>query len=229
VTIMLNYIAIYLVGYLLTTPGFQRPGSSNPISPQLDDTALYPPLFGDTFRLHWGFVVAVLATVFAWWLLNRSTIGFELRAVGANPMAARTAGIGVTKSYVVVMLVAGGLAGLAGVAQVAGTEGVLTAGVAASFGFDAITVALLGRSTPWGTFVAALLFGAFRAGGVTMQTNTGTSIDIVLVVQSLIVLFIAAPPLIRSLFHLPEPGEVRPAKTGKTGKTGSPAATGGAA
>jgi general nucleoside transport system permease protein len=229
VTIMLNYIAIYLVGYLLTTPGFQRPGSSNPISPQLDDTALYPPLFGDTFRLHWGFVVAVLATVFAWWLLNRSTIGFELRAVGANPMAARTAGIGVTKSYVVVMLIAGGLAGLAGVAQVAGTEGVLTAGVAASFGFDAITVALLGRSTPWGTFVAALLFGAFRAGGVTMQTNTGTSIDIVLVVQSLIVLFIAAPPLIRSLFHLPEPGEVRPAKTGKSGKTGSPAATGGAA
>jgi general nucleoside transport system permease protein len=226
VTIMLNYIAIYLVSYLLTTPAFQRPGSSNPISPQLQATALYPRLFGDTFRLHWGFVVAVLATIFAWWLLNRSTIGFELRAVGANPTAARTAGISVTKGYVVVMLIAGGLAGLAGVAQVAGTERVLTAGVAASFGFDAITVALLGRSTPWGTFAAGVLFGAFRAGGVTMQTNTGTSIDIVLVVQSLIVLFIAAPPLIRAIFHLPEPGEVRPAKTGQKN---SPAVTGGAA
>lgn len=226
VTIMLNYIAIYLVGYLLTTGAFQRPGSSNPISPQLQATALYPRLFGDAFRLHWGFVVAVLATVFAWWLLNRSTIGFELRAVGANPTAARTAGISVTKGYVVVMLVAGALAGLAGVAQVAGTEHVLTAGVAASFGFDAITVALLGRSTPWGTFAAGVLFGAFRAGGVTMQTNTGTSIDIVLVVQSLIVLFIAAPPLVRAIFRLPQPGEL-PAV--RTGKKNSPAATGGAA
>jgi general nucleoside transport system permease protein len=225
-TIMLNYIAIYLVGYLLTTPGFQRPGSSNPISPQLDESALYPRLLGDTFRLHWGFVVAVLATVFAWWLLNRSTLGFELRAVGANPMAARTAGISVTKGYVVVMVVAGALAGLAGVAQVAGTERVLTSGVAASFGFDAITVALLGRSTPWGTLAAGLLFGAFRAGGVTMQTNTGTSIDIVLVVQSLIVLFIAAPPLVRAIFRLPEPGQARAARTGRKN---SPAATGGAA
>ncbi|NKX50309.1 ABC transporter permease, partial [Arthrobacter deserti] len=225
-TIMLNYIAIYLVGYLLTTPGFQRPGSSNPISPQLDETALYPRLFGDAFRLHWGFVVAVLATVFAWWLLIRSTIGFELRAVGANPTAARTAGISVTKGYVVVMVIAGALAGLAGVAQVAGTERVLTSGVAASFGFVAITVALLGRSTPWGTFAAGLLFGAFRAGGVTMQTNTGTSIDIVLVVQSLIVLFIAAPPLVRAIFRLPEPGQAHPARAGRKK---SPAATGGAA
>ena len=206
VTIMLNYVAINLVLFLLNTPSFQRPGSTNPISPQLDRTALFPPLLGETFRLHWGFVLAVLATVFIWWLMNRSTVGFELRAVGANPSAARNSGISTTKGYVVVMLVAGALSGLAGVAQVAGTEKVLTSGVAASFGFDAITVALLGRSSPWGTFAAGLLFGAFRAGGVTMQTNTGTSIDIVLVVQSLIVLFIAAPPLVRSLFRIPAPG-----------------------
>ncbi|MFT4470579.1 ABC transporter permease [Arthrobacter sulfonylureivorans] len=219
VSIMLNYVAINLVLYLLTIPAFQRPGSTNPISPQLDETAMYPPLFGDAFRLHWGFIVAILATAFAWWLLNRSTIGFELRAVGSNPHAARTAGISVTKGYVVVMVIAGALAGLAGTAQVAGTEQVLTAGVAASFGFDAITVALLGRSTPWGTFAAGVLFGAFRAGGVTMQTNTGTAIDIVLVVQSLIVLFIAAPPLVRAIFRLPEPGRLtaKPRKTASTG------------
>ncbi|HXF02033.1 MAG TPA: ABC transporter permease, partial [Arthrobacter sp.] len=219
VSIMLNYVAINLVLYLLTIPAFQRPGSTNPISPKLDESAMYPPLFGDTFRLHWGFIVAILATVFAWWLLNRSTIGFELRAVGSNPHAARTAGISVTKGYVIVMVLAGALAGLAGTAQVAGTEQVLTAGVAASFGFDAITVALLGRSTPWGTFAAGVLFGAFRAGGVTMQTNTGTAIDIVLVVQSLIVLFIAAPPLVRAIFRLPEPGQLtaKPRKTASTG------------
>ena len=77
VTIMLNYIAIQLVLFLLTTPGFQRPGSTNPISPQLDSTAMFPPLFGSGFRLHWGFIMAIAATVFIWWLLNRSTVGFE--------------------------------------------------------------------------------------------------------------------------------------------------------
>ena len=226
VTIMLNYIAIQLVLFLLTTPGFQRPGSTNPISPQLDDTAMFPPLLGSGFRLHWGFIMAIAATVFIWWLLNRSTVGFELRAVGANPAAARNAGISTTKGYVIVMLIAGALAGLAGVAQVSGTEKVLTSGVAASFGFDAITVALLGRSSPWGTFAAGLLFGAFRAGGVTMQTSTGTNIDIVLVVQSLIVLFIAAPPLVRSIFRIPPPGAFKTAGKRSTKKAN---AAGGAA
>ncbi|MFC3298559.1 beta-methylgalactoside transporter inner membrane component [Arthrobacter agilis] len=226
-TIMFNYIATNLVLYFLSTPAFQRPGSTNPISPQLDATAIYPPLLGSAFRLHWGFVVAVVATVFVWWLLNRSTVGFELRAVGANPSAARTAGVSVSKGYILAMAIAGALAGLAGVAQVSGTEKVLTSGVAASFGFDAITVALLGRSSPWGTFAAGILFGAFRAGGVTMQASTGTSIDIVLVVQSLIVLFIAAPPLIRAVFRLPAPGAARTAKAGPT--TPTPASTGAAA
>ncbi|WP_434993067.1 ABC transporter permease [Arthrobacter sp. Ld5] len=226
-TIMFNYIAVNLVLYLLSTPAFQRPGSTNPISPQLEATALYPPLLGAGFRLHWGFVVAVLATVFVAWLLNRSTVGFELRAIGANSKAARTAGINVSRGYVLAMAIAGALAGLAGVAQVSGTEKVLTSGVAASFGFDAITVALLGRSTPWGTFAAGILFGAFRAGGVTMQASTGTSIDIVLVVQSLIVLFIAAPPLVRALFRLPAPGAPRAGKGGSTTRT--PASTGAAA
>ncbi len=224
-TIMFNYIATNLVLYFLSTSAFQRPGSTNPISPQLDGTAVYPLLLGPAFRLHWGFVVAVVATVFVWWLLNRSTIGFELRAVGANASAARTAGISVSKGYILAMAIAGALAGLAGVAQVSGTEKVLTSGVAASFGFDAITVALLGRSSPWGTFAAGILFGAFRAGGVTMQASTGTSIDIVLVVQSLIVLFIAAPPLVRALFRLPVPGAVGKGST--TPRT--PASTGAAA
>ncbi len=226
-TIMFNYIATNLVLYFLSTPAFQRPGSTNPISPQLDATAVYPLLLGPAFRLHWGFVVAVLATVFVWWLLNRSTVGFELRAVGANPSAARTAGVNVSKGYILAMAIAGALAGLAGVAQVSGTEKVLTSGVAASFGFDAITVALLGRSSPWGTFAAGILFGAFRAGGVAMQASTGTSIDIVLVVQSLIVLFIAAPPLVRALFRLPAPGATRIGKGGATTRT--PASTGAAA
>lgn len=206
VTIMLNNIAIYLVGYLLTTTAFQREGSNNPISPPLHDSALYPLLLGSSFRLHGGFIVAILAAFFVWWLMNRSTIGFAFRAVGSNPSAARTAGINVNSMYLWVMVVAGALAGLAGSAQVLGTEKVLTAGIAASFGFDAITVALLGRSKPLGTFLAGLLFGALRAGGFAMQARTGTPIDIVLVVQSLVVLLIAAPPLVRAVFRLPSPG-----------------------
>lgn len=217
-SIMMNYIAANLLVYLLKSPVLQRAGSSNPISEQLPETAVFPALLGSAFRLHLGFLLALVAVAFVSWLLNRSTIGFRLRAVGANPHAARTAGISVASGYIIVMALSGALAGLAGTAQVAGTEKVLTTGIAASLGFDAITVALLGRSRPLGTLFAALLFGAFRAGGVTMQVNTGTSIDIVLVLQALIVLFIAAPPLVRSIFRLPDPtGKPKPKKK-KTAK-----------
>ncbi|MEV7636489.1 ABC transporter permease [Pseudarthrobacter enclensis] len=224
-TIMFNYIALYFLRYLLNTPAFQRPGESNPISPILDPSAVYPQIFGTQYRLHLGFILAIGATFLVWWLLNRSTVGFEFRAVGANPKAAQTAGINVSRSTILVMAIAGGLAGMSGVAQVAGTEKVLTDGVAATYGFDAITVALLGRSTPWGTFAAGLLFGAFRAGAVQMQIQTGTPIDIVLVVQSLIVLFIAAPPLVRAVFGL-NPRRKKPARAAKNTKA---ATTGGAA
>lgn len=202
VTIMLNYIALNLVAYFLTLPSWLRPGSNNPISPIVPESAQLPLILGDNFRLHLGFIIALAAVVFCWWLLNRSTVGFEMRAVGANPAAARTAGMNVSKGYIVAMVVAGALAGLAGVAQISGTEHALTVGIAATFGFDAITVALLGRSKPLGTLFAGLLFGALRAGGVGMQTETGVPIDIVLVVQSFIVLFIAAPPLVRAMFGL---------------------------
>jgi len=110
------------------------------------------------------------------------------------------------------MVVAGAFAGLAGANQVLGTEAKLTTGIAGSLGFDAITVALLGRSRPLGTFLSGLLFGALKAGGYVMQSQTGTPIDIVLVVQSIIVLLVAAPPLVRAIFRLPAPG-AKPRKT----------------
>ncbi|NMR19904.1 ABC transporter permease [Cellulomonas fimi] len=198
VTIMLNSIAFYLVSYLLTT-SLLRQGGSRPISPAVAQTATYPLLLGPGFRLHLGFVVALLAAVAVWWLMERSVLGFRFRAVGANQSAARTAGIKVNLVFVLVMLVAGGLAGLGGAAQVLGTDKSLQASTAGSIGFDAITVALLGRSTPLGTVLAALLFGALRAGSPLMQTSAGTPIDIVQVIQATIVLLIAAPPLVREL------------------------------
>jgi simple sugar transport system permease protein len=144
----------------------------------------------------------LLAVAAVWWLLNRSSIGFQFRALGHNPNAAKTAGINIGLTFVLVMAVSGALSGLAGTTQILGTEKFLTTGVAASYGFDAITVALLGRNNPWGVLVAGILFGGLRAGAVTMQASQGVPIDIVLVVQSMIVLFIAAPPLVRAMFRL---------------------------
>jgi simple sugar transport system permease protein len=218
VTIMLNSVAGYLVAYLLTLSTFQRPGSINPVSPQVAETAMYPKLFGAQFSTHAGFVLAIAAAVGVWWLLERSTLGFRMRAVGLNPEAARTAGMNVNAIYIWVMVIAGALAGLAGSAQLLGTERSLSAGIAASFGFDAITVALLGRSKPLGTVLAGLLFGGLRAGGYAMQASTGTPIDVVLVVQSIIVLLIAAPPMVRAIFRLPSPEARQRAKASLTGK-----------
>ena len=217
-TIMLNYVAFYLVSYLLREGFLRTPGSNNPKSPASKPTAIFPDLLGPEYTLHFGFILVILATIFTWWLLSRSNLGFQFRAVGLNPNAARVAGISVKRMYVYAMLLSGGLVGLAGINQVLGTTtSGFGAGLDSGIGFDAITVALLGRSRPWGVFVAGILFGAFKAGGFSMQAAEGVPIDIVLVVQSLIVLFIAAPPLVRAIFRLPTPG-VTPRKARSTVK-----------
>jgi simple sugar transport system permease protein len=217
VTIMLNYVAFYLLSYMLRTPGLlQAPGSNNPESADTLPTAMLPELFGAQYNLNLGFILVILATVFVWYLFGRSSLGFRFRAVGENPDAARVAGINVKNTYVYAMLISGGLIGIAGSTQVLGT---ITTGfsgsIDAGIGFDAITVALLGRSRPLGVFLAGVLFGALKAGGFAMQAAAGVPIDIVLVLQSLIVLLIAAPPLVRTVFRLPTPGQSKPAKTKK--------------
>ena len=212
VTIMLNYVAFYLVSWMLRTPGLlQAPGSNNPKSPAMKETAVFPALLGPQFNLHFGFIIVIIATIFVWWVLNRSSLGFRFRAVGENPEAARVAGIDTGRMYIIGMVIAGGLVGIAGVNQVIGSSSTgITAGVDAGIGFDAITVALLGGSTPWGTFAAGLLFGALKAGSFTMKAAEQLPLEIVTVVQSFIVLFIAAPPLVRAIFFLPS--EERAAK-----------------
>lgn len=211
VTIMLNYIAYYLISYLLATPGLlQAPGSRNPKTPPMQESAIMPELLGPRYNLHLGFLLVLLAVLGVWWLLHRSSLGFRFRTVGENPEAARVAGIDVPRNTVYAMLVAGGLVGLAGTAQVLGTVTTgFSSDIDAGIGFDAITVALLGNSTPLGVLAAGVLFGAFKAGGSAMQASQGIPIEIVLVVQSLIVLFIAAPPLVRAIFRLPQPNATR--------------------
>ena len=163
-------------------------------------------------RVHAGLILALLAAWLIAWLIDRSTLGFRLRAVGANQFASRTAGMNVENSYLIVMLIAGALCGLAGVSQILGTNTQITGDIDAGIGFDAITVALLGRANPKGIVAAGLLFGALHAGGTQMQSATGTPIDLVQVIQALIVLFIAAPMLVRSIWRLKGAG------TGITGE-----------
>ena len=198
-TIMLNYVAYYFLGYLLGQNGYQAPHSNQATSSFIDKSAQFPVLFQD---LHAGIIVAILAAIGCWWLLSRSTLGFKLKAVGANPFAARTAGMHIERSYITVMVICGALAGLVGCSQVLGTRHVVTQDVDAGLGFDAITVALLGRGTPMGTVLAGLLFGAFRAGGLAISSYTTTPPDVVSVIEPVMVLFIAAPALVRGIFRL---------------------------
>ena len=208
-TIMFNWIAIRLLDYLLKTSYIQKSGRSDPISKDIVEAAQLPRLltFLDSrYRVHAGVIVAVLAAWFVYWLLFKSTIGYEFRAVGLNPSAARYGEISVTRAYIAVMAVAGAAAGLAGANQVLGVLYRASPGFSASIGFDAIALALLGRSHPAGVVLAGLLFGALRAGGQQMQATGGVGIDLILVVQSLIIVFIAAPALIRAIYRV-RPGE----------------------
>lgn len=196
VTIMLNSVAVYLLQYILTTQLFIGPGGYPGKSQKVAETAQLPLLLGSSFRLHAGFVLALIAAVFVWWILKRSTFGFELRAAGANPAAARTAGINVPRTLMLTLVLSGALAGLAGTAPVLGTEKFISGGVAASYGFDAITVALLGKSSPLGVVLAGLLFGGLNAGSAIMQSSN-IPVDIVQITQAVIVLLIAASEAIR--------------------------------
>jgi len=217
-TIMLNYVAAFGLLYMLGRKSIVAPNNPQASKP-IHGTARLPHLLGSSERLDLGILLALAAAAFVWWLLARSTIGFRMRAVGINPAAARTAGISVGAATMLAMSLAGGLAGLGGttLALGGGTSYVVTPNIASNVGFDAITVALLGRSRPWGVVAAGLLFGALRTGGARMQAEASVQapVDIITVVQALIVIFIAAPKLIEGLFRLKRLG-IPPVATATT-------------
>jgi len=202
-TIMLNFVALRLVDFLLRNPPVQKPGRNDPISRSVLDSASLPTLLDwlePVYRLNAGILLAVLMVVIMTWFVFRTTIGFEFRAAGANPDAARYAGIRIGRTIVAAMATGGALAGLAGATQVLGVLGRASPGFSSGLGFEAIAVALLGRAHPMGVLLAGLLFGALEAGGRQMQVSAGVSIDLITVIQALIVVFIAAPILIGKLY-----------------------------
>ena len=157
VTIMLNYVMAYFLAYLLSSPSLLRaPGSANSITPPIASNAHLPLLAGSDLRINAGFLIALACAFGAWWLLNRTTTGFEFRSVGANPSAARVAGMKVERSWVLVFVIGGGLAGLAASTVIQGTDFTLNPQSFGTYGIDAITVALLGRGKPGGVVAAGL-------------------------------------------------------------------------
>jgi simple sugar transport system permease protein len=207
-TIMFNYVAIAIFAFSLRTEGLllQSAGGGTPKADPPMETALFPSVLGNTFAIHWGFVLAVVALVFYWWLMEKSTIGFRLKMVGYNPEAASAAGISVKNVTVLTMLLSASFMGFVGANQVLGNTAGATVSSHVNIGFDAITVALLGGSSAPGILLAGLLFGAFKAGSPAMQL-AGVSGDVLTIVQASIVLFIAAPPIVRAIFRLPKASE----------------------
>jgi simple sugar transport system permease protein len=207
-TIMLNYVSFLVASYLVDTKGLMlAPNVSTPRTPDVDPGAVLPIIVSAS-RLHLGFILALAAAPVVWFLIERTTIGFRLRAVGFNQGAARAAGISVGWTIVLTMALSGALAGAAGIVQILGVNFHMTDTVAAGYGFDAIAVALLARSNPWGVLPAGLLFGALHNGASYMQLETQVSADLISIVQASVIIFIAAPVIVGWLFRLRRtPGE----------------------
>ncbi len=201
-TIMMNYIAFRLSEWLLNGP-MKRPGAV-PVSPFIEASARLPRFFMDPIRFHAGFFIALGAAIFVWWFLFKTKWGFELRTVGANPRAARYAGMNIALNIILAMCMSGALAGLAGTNEVIGVNYNLANAFSSGYGFDSIALALLGRSHPAGVVAAALLFGTLRSGATRMQNVAQIPVDIISVVQALVIAFMAAPAIIRAIYRIKE-------------------------
>lgn len=201
-TIMMNYIALNTISFLLNGPMKDRdPNNVIARTPLIADSARIPTLF-EGLRIHWGFLLALAFAFLVWWLLNKTTLGFEIRTVGANPDAAKYAGINVKRTIILTMALSGLLAGFAGAIEVTGLNYRHELGFSIGYGFDAIAIALLGKSHPLGVVLSAILFAAMRNGATRMQFLTQMPVDLISMLQALILLFVAADAIIRYIYRI---------------------------
>ena len=206
-TIMMNYIALNLVSFLLNGPMKDK----NPLNviartPEIAASARIPIIFSG-LRIHWGFILALVVAFLVWWILWKTTLGFEIRTVGANPDAAKYAGINVKRIMTLAMALSGMLAGLAGAIEVTALNYRHELGFSTGYGFDAIAIALLGKNHPLGVVLAAILFAAMRNGATRMQFLTQIPVDIISVIQALILLFVAADAIVRYIYRIRQSGD----------------------
>lgn len=196
-TIMLNFIATYGVSYLVRGP-LQEPTHVYPQTSSIAIGAHMPLLVGGT-RLHWGFVIAIIISVIAWWLMRYTAAGFRVRASGVNPFAARSAGLinvpGVTTAAFVI---SGGIAGLAGAIEVCGVTFALYENISPGYGYTAIAVALLAGLNPLGVIGTGILFGALETAAGTMQRNVGIPATTASVIEAVVILVVIAVAQLRN-------------------------------
>ena len=203
-TIMMNYIAFRVSEYFLRGP-LKDPEGFIPVSAPIEKSAELFKFFDSPIRFHIGFFIALLFAFLVYIFLFKTTWGYTLRTVGANPRAAKYAGMSIVQSTVIAMFLSGGLAGLAGANEVLGVNHNLALAFASGYGFDSIALALLGKSHPLGVVLAAILFGFLRNGAIQMQVLAGIPVDIISILQAFILAFIAAPAIIRTVYRLKEP------------------------
>ncbi len=203
-TIMMNYIAFRLSEFLLRGP-LKNPDGFAPVSAPIQESAELFRFFKPPIRFHMGFFIALFVALLVYLFLFKTTWGYTLRTVGSNPRAAKYAGMSIVQSTVIAMLLSGGLAGLAGANEVLGVNHNLALAFASGYGFDAIALALLGKSHPTGVVLSAILFGFLRNGAIQMQVLAGIPVDIISILQAFILAFIAAPAIIRTIYRLKEP------------------------
>jgi simple sugar transport system permease protein len=197
-TMMLSYVAQFLTSYLVNHP-FKAPGWVSqtvrlPASAEL--VRIMPPS-----QLSSGIYIAVALVAVIWFLLKRTILGYELRAIGLNPTAAENAGIKINKGIITSLVISGAIAGLGGAVEIMGVHKRFIDGFSPGYGWDGLAVALVGGLNPVGSMLASILFGALRSGGVVMARSTGVPLDINILLQGLVILFVAAPALIRSLLR----------------------------
>ena len=203
-TIMMNYIAFNFSEYLIRGP-FEDPNT--PFKTRLieESAHLYRFFEGTSLRFHIGFFIAIAVAVLIWYILYKTTWGFEFRSVGLNPFASKYAGINSSLVTIISLSASGGIAGLAGAVEMLGVNFRQTQALSTGYGFDAIAVALLANNHPLVCIITAMLFGFMRHGSRVMQINTGIPIDIISILQAFIIFFIAAPAIIRTIYRLKEP------------------------
>jgi general nucleoside transport system permease protein len=219
-TIMLNYVAAQVAFFALVNTFIQQPNSGQPISRILSWANVPPILDLPAIRLDWGFIVALLMAAVVSWLLFRTTKGFELRATGFNMTAARYAGMSAAGSMMLAMSISGALAGMGGAFLVLGTTDQLTLDIGGGIGFNAIALALLAGLRPSGVILAGLLFGALTNGGQQMGIETGIPYDLLFLIMALVIMFVAAPGLVRAIWRVrvgPPAPEIAAASQGSAG------------
>jgi ABC-type uncharacterized transport system permease subunit len=202
-TIMLNYVAFQLTDFLINNGPMSDRTSTAPRTAFIDANAHLPIILGGS-RLHLGLLIAILAVPVVWFLIERTTVGFRIRTVGFSQGAARAAGISVAWTLVITMGISGSLAGLAGADEILGVSHYMPSSFSVGYGFDSIAVALLARSNPWAILPSAFLFGAMRNGAAFMQLQTQVSSDLISIVQAIVIMFVAAPAMVRWIFRLKE-------------------------